>query len=58
MKRTWAYLWCGFVALALAQITPFLHGQETCDTVLKERSLPVKFKPGVRGQGGSRSMRS
>jgi len=48
MRRTWAYLWCGFVALALAQITPFLQGQETCATVLKERSLPVKFK--TRGQ--------
>jgi len=48
MKRTLAYLWCGFLALALAQIAPFLHGQETCATVLKEKKLPVKFK--TRGQ--------
>ena len=48
MKRTLAYLWCGFLALALVQIAPFLHGQETCATVLKERKLPVKFK--TRGQ--------
>ena len=44
MKRTLAYLWCGFLALALAQIAPFLHGQEGCATVLREKKLPVKFK--------------
>ncbi len=44
MKRTLAYFWCGFLALALAQIAPFLHGQESCATVLREKSLPVKFK--------------
>ncbi len=48
MKRTLVYLWCLILALALAQITPFLHGQETCATVLKEKKLPVKFK--TRGQ--------
>ncbi len=44
MKRTLAYLWCGFLALVLAQIAPFLHGQERCATVLREKKLPVKFK--------------
>jgi len=44
MKRTVAYLWCGFLALALAQIAPFLHGQDRCSTVLREKKLPVKFK--------------
>ena len=44
MKRTLAYLWCGCLVLALAQIAPFLHGQESCATVLREKSLPVKFK--------------
>ncbi len=45
LKGRWVYLcWCGFVALALAQIAPFLHGQERCATVLREKKLPVKFK--------------
>ncbi len=45
MKGKWIYLfWCGFWGLALAQIAPFLHGQETCATVLREKKLPVKFK--------------
>ena len=48
MKRSLVYLWCGLLALALVQMTPFLHGQEACETVLKEKKLPVKFK--TRGQ--------
>ena len=44
MKRTLAYLWCGCLALALAQIAPFLHGQEGCVTVLREKKLPVNLK--------------
>ncbi len=44
MKRTLAYLWCGCLVLALAQIAPFLHGQESCATVLREKSLPVNLK--------------
>jgi hypothetical protein len=32
------------LALALAQIAPFLHGQERCAIVLREKKLPVKFK--------------
>ena len=44
MKRILAYLWCGFFALALAQIAPILHGQERCATVLREKKLPVNLK--------------